>query len=350
MKVLAVAPLALSLFTLWPVVVLGDTQRVAFATQMRVVRNELVDHFGDVQRRSGLAVTLETRLDEDAGFVSYGKTDRLSDSDFREISTLVVKLDTSLVDQLATGKYHAIGAIRGADEVLVKSPADGTMQPVGVYVPAGVDPAKPVPLVVFLHGRTQTDGDMIAGNLIRKLAESTGAIMIAPYARGDIQYADPAPQDVYAAADAAISGFNIDRKRIYLAGYSMGGFGVFEVGPAHADLWRAFLCISGSLTNDDQKAVTKTFGGKTVYVVTGSDDNDIPSEYSKKTADYLSYVGIPVRYYVQSHGTHQLSSIYAVVTQAWKDMLNGINGASIAGRGGPQAAPPALPIKSASPT
>ncbi|HEV2037629.1 MAG TPA: hypothetical protein VGQ96_03395, partial [Candidatus Eremiobacteraceae bacterium] len=124
-------------------------------TQFAAARNTLINNFQAINTRSGLAPALRERLAGDtpgAGFSA--KPAWMSAADFIEYMTYLAKLDMSLVDQYATGSYHALSAVRGADDTVFKSPTDGTMQPLGVYVPGTYDPHKPASLIVFLHGRT----------------------------------------------------------------------------------------------------------------------------------------------------------------------------------------------------
>jgi S-formylglutathione hydrolase FrmB len=286
---------------------------------------ELGQHFFEVQNRGGDAVDLQGRIDADLGSVSKPNTPPAwSDAEYLDAHIQIASLEKSLIDQLATGNYRDIGSVRGLDEVLVKSPADGTMQPVALFVPARYDPQKPAPLVLFLHGRTWTEADMLGVPFIRDLAQESGAIVAAPYARGDIQYVDPAPADVYATVDAVEHAFNIDRKRVFLAGHSMGGFGVFEVGPLHADIWSAVMCISGSMTNEDRDDVLRKFRDKTVYIVSGVQDDNIPHRYSQMTVQWLRTAGIATRFYAEPTGGHSLATFRPSLRAAWQDMLGGI--------------------------
>jgi pimeloyl-ACP methyl ester carboxylesterase len=294
------------------------------ADRMDAVHREMVTHFDRIVALSGDAVTIETRIDADQPSIEQAfKPSWLDQTEFQQYAGELVTLDASLIDQLSTGKFHRIQDVRGADEIFVRSPHDQSLQPAALYVPTTYDPAKPAPLVLFLHGKFWTEIDYMAMPFFRQLAESTGAIVVAPYARGDIQYVDPAPADVYATLDAVLAALNIDRKRVYLAGHSMGGFGVFEVGPQQANRFAGFLCASGSMTNDDRDAVMRTFRNKPVYVVSGTLDDNIPNSYSVLTVQYLHDGGIPVLYYPQIGAGHSIKLIFPAFTQAWRAMLNG---------------------------
>ena len=286
---------------------------------------ELRAHFLDVQRRSGSAPDLQDRIDTDLATVNAPPSPPgWSPGEYADAYGHIAVLDASLIDQLATGKYHDVASTRGLDDVLVKSPADGTMQPVALFVPKSYDPSKPAPFVVFLHGRGWSEAETLGVPFVRDLAEATGAIVAAPLARGDIQYADPAPSDVYATVDEIEKAFNVDRRRVFLAGYSMGGFGVFQIAPQHADIWNALLCISGSMTNEDRNAVVRTFGDKTVYVVSGVLDDNVPFRYSQITVRWLRESNIATRFYAEPQGGHSMATFRPSMSAAWNDMLGGI--------------------------
>jgi predicted esterase len=317
----------------------------SLAQRMDAVHWELVTHFAHVVALSGDAVTIETRIDADAPSIEQAfKPNWLDQNEFQQYASELVTLDGSLVDQLATGTFHPITGVRGADEIFVRSPFDHSLQPAALYVPTSYNPAKPAPLVVFLHGKFWTEIDYMAMPFFRQLAESTGAVVVAPYARGDVQYVDPAPADVYATLDAVVAALNIDRKRVYLAGHSMGGFGVFEVGPQQAKRFAGFLCASGSMTDADREAVLRSFADKPVYVVSGTLDDNIPNSYSVLTVQYLSNAGIPVFYYPQSGAGHSIKVIFPAFTKAWRDMLAGVR--PDAGAPLPGALPPGLTLPS----
>lgn len=282
----------------------------------------LLQHFSAIQTRSHLGAALEERLDGDASGIDLsGKPSWMTQADFQDHNTVLFALNASLITQLATGSYHDLGAVRGADDTVYKSPVDGTMQPLAVYVPQNYDEHKPTPLVVFLHGRTWSENDVIATPTIREIAETTGTIVIAPYGQGDNQYADPASTDVYAALDAAEKAFNVDRRRVYLAGHSMGGYGVFIVGPKHPQIWSGIFAASGGMVTETVSATLKALQNKPVYLVVGAKDEIVPQGYMAQNATLLKQSGIETHYYEEPGGMHSIVTISKSFKQAWKDML-----------------------------
>ncbi|MDQ6779917.1 MAG: alpha/beta fold hydrolase [Candidatus Eremiobacteraeota bacterium] len=306
----------------------GAYPAAALRAQSKLARDALMHHFSDIERRSHLAVALEERLDGDASQADVSNRPAwMTLADYEDDSRVLFDLNASLVLQLASGKYHELGAIRGADDTVYRSPADGTLQPLAVYVPAAYDARKPTMLVVFLHGRTWSENDVIATPTVRQIADETGTIVIAPYGRGDSQYMDPASADVYAALEVAEKAFNVDRRRVYLAGHSMGGYGVFIVGPRKPELWAAMLAASGGMTSETVDSALHALRKTPVYLVVGSDDPIVPQGYMAHNAQLLHDSGIEAHLYEQPGGLHSIVTIATAFKRAWRDMLAHRSGA-----------------------
>lgn len=233
------------------------------------------------------------------------------------------RLDLSLTRQLLDRSYHAIGSIHGLGEAFVRASKDGTMQPVAVYVPSTYTTGHPAPLLVFLHGHAQPETHLLAPPYIAQLAEQTGSIVIAPWGRGYYDF-HGSVSDIYDAVDAAMKAFTIDPRKRFLAGYSMGGFSVFEVAPVRANAWSAVMCIAGALLGSDSDHLIHTMRSTPFYVLTGSADPVIPTSYPTGTAAYLHAAGFDVSYYSQAGGVHWIATLLPILTQAWHDMHAGI--------------------------
>ncbi|MGA8574801.1 MAG: alpha/beta fold hydrolase [Candidatus Cybelea sp.] len=232
-------------------------------------------------------------------------------------------LDISLATQLIDRSYRSMAAVRGLGEVLVRSSRDGTMQPVAVYVPPSYAPGRAAPLIVMLHGHPQSETQLLAAPYIAALADQTGAIVVAPWGRGYYDFRSTA-SDVYDALHEAARAFATDSRKQFLVGYSMGGFSVFEVAPNHPDEWAAVMCIAGSLLGSDSERVLARMPRTPFYILTGSADESIPSQYPTSTAAFLSAAGLDVSFYAQRGGSHRLGSLMPILTQSWNDMLSGI--------------------------
>jgi len=121
---------------------------------------------------------------------------------------------------------------------------DDSPQPYGVEIPQGliVPGGKPVPMWIWLHGRgdTTTDLPFIYGKLTAKKPgqfQPAGTIVIHPFGRYCNGWKSAGETDVFESRDDAIERFNVDKDRIALAGFSMGGAGAWHMGAHYADQW-----------------------------------------------------------------------------------------------------------------
>ncbi len=120
-----------------------------------------------------------------------------------------------------------------------------------VHVPRGYDPARAWPVVVFLHGRGEsgTDGTRHVtqgvGAAVLRVVEAWPVIAIFPQRptlHSEWEQHEPA---VMAMLARAASRHHVDLDRLYLAGLSRGGHGVWVLGAHHPETWAALVPVCG---------------------------------------------------------------------------------------------------------
>jgi pimeloyl-ACP methyl ester carboxylesterase len=302
-----------------------------YQATLNAAHERLVQNFTDIEMRMGgeQAALLEQRLDSDIGeLASPAPAPDFSIADWTVRLEGIAQLDASLVDQAASGTFLPLAGSKGLVERFFRSRVDHTMQPFALYVPERL-PANPA-LVVLLHGNPQTESELLAMPYFRSLADDTGTIVAAPWARGIPGYFPPADADVYQVADQVASAFKVPAGKTYLAGYSNGGYSVFKIGPELPARWAAIMCISGAIVNSETDSVRRAFANERVYVVNGARDNNVPAQDGARTAGWLAGVGIQTGFYQQPDGTHYLPALMPVLTRAWHDMLaNRVDAAAV---------------------
>lgn len=123
------------------------------------------------------------------------------------------------------------------------SRVDGSVQPYGVIVPAGYDPARPMRLDVVLHGSSRPVGASELRFALRfdkgdgkaKGAAEQDWIELHPLGRVENCYRWAGETDVFEAIEAVCRNYAIDRDRIVLRGMSMGASGSWHLGLKHPD-------------------------------------------------------------------------------------------------------------------
>jgi predicted peptidase len=145
--------------------------------------------------------------------------------------------------------------------------------PYRLFVPKGYDSRTPYPLVLWLHGAggsgvdnmRQISGDQIPGTRIWTSAENQAkhpAFVLVPqaarcwdatgYSANDCRVSPTIGNtlseplsEVMEILKSLEAEFNIDRARLYIAGQSMGGFGVWNFITKVPDLFAAAIILCG---------------------------------------------------------------------------------------------------------
>jgi predicted peptidase len=185
-----------------------------------------------------------------------------------------------------------------------------------VYVPANYTPARPWPVVLFLHGAGERGADGLLqtevglGSAIRRHAERFPAIVVLPQARPGIAWAGPMAEMALQALDQTQEEFATDRSRVYLTGLSMGGAGTWYIAYRHPDRFAALIAICArvrpSATTVDPVVPTAdgepfaALAGRIrhlpIWVFHGDADKTVPVEESRGVVAALEALKVPVRY------------------------------------------------------
>lgn len=159
------------------------------------------------------------------------------EKDFAKVDRLL-NLAQQRIDEAERGEASWAGGsgrqVRGFE-----SSIDGSSQPVGLIVPDGWESLKrPAPLYVWLHGRGEktTDLHFICQRLDQDGPVSpSGAFVVHPFGRQCVGYKSAGETDVMEAIDFVCENYPIDRDRIVLMGFSMGGAGVWHLAAHYGE-------------------------------------------------------------------------------------------------------------------
>ena len=177
-----------------------------------------------------------------------------------------------------------------------------------LYVPAATAEAGGRPLVVFLHGINQRGegGYLPAGGapgaLVRHYLGRVPAAVLLPQCRRGSYWTDPVMDEMVLKAVAQTEGeAGVDAARVYLAGVSMGGYGVWSLASRHAGRFAALVSVCGGSplgagAGDRFTPVARKVGATPAWLFHGAEDRVVPVAESRGMAAALKAAGADVRY------------------------------------------------------
>ncbi|UKJ08959.1 prolyl oligopeptidase family serine peptidase [Solitalea lacus] len=190
-----------------------------------------------------------------------------------------------------------------------------------ILLPENFDAAKKYPLILFLHGAGERGSDnekqlvhgskLFLSDSIRKQFPaivifpqcpenqfwSNVKIKITPDHREFTFQANGEPTTPLALVQKFMKNFiaqgNVDNKRIYIMGLSMGGMGTFELLWRNPKLFAAAIPICGGA----HPATVKQYAKHTaVWIFHGADDPVVPVDFSRQMFEALKQAKAEAKY------------------------------------------------------
>jgi predicted peptidase len=117
-----------------------------------------------------------------------------------------------------------------------------------IWMPADYIPSRPVPLVLALHfgGNPEGAGRALLEMLVAQALPDLGAVIVAPDSRGRGWSSGPNERAVNLLLEDVLKAYNIDKSKIVVTGFSMGGAGAWYFGSKYSDRFSAVIPIAGA--------------------------------------------------------------------------------------------------------
>ncbi|MEM7143579.1 MAG: prolyl oligopeptidase family serine peptidase [Verrucomicrobiota bacterium] len=179
-----------------------------------------------------------------------------------------------------------------------------------VFDPTDAKEDAPIPLVIYLHGAGGVGDDItkIKGQASRiaeafARADREPCLIVAPQCQRDIPGAEGPggwlPDELNVFLEHVLETHpQIDKKRIYLTGNSMGGYGCWVWGGHYPDHFAAIAPVVGGIGPEGPKDVTPhldkwaaNLAKVPVYAFAGAQDRVVPAEYSERMVKAIHKAG-----------------------------------------------------------
>lgn len=204
----------------------------------------------------------------------------------------------------------------GAQVELALTTRDGASVPYLLYLPQDYDGEKPLPLLLFLHGRGESYGPL---SLVAKWGppqmiargEHFPMIVVSPQCPGNDSWNRPTQQQrIVELLEALTTTYRIDPERVYLSGLSMGGYGSWRLAADHPERFAAAVIICGGGDPADAAKLTRL----PIWVFHGDQDAAVPVVKSQEMVDAIRAAGgESIRYTTLEHvGHNSWSPAYAL--------------------------------------
>jgi poly(hydroxyalkanoate) depolymerase family esterase len=199
---------------------------------------------------------------------NVGKVDRSAPP---ETPTATPRRHRPLIDRAKGGAWLGLRGVKHTPASMTDIAPEGAKfiegtysNPAGsrtykLFVPTGYKQGQPLPLIVMLHGCTQSPDDFAAGTRMNFIAEEQTCLVVYPAQRsdaspskcwnwfrsGDQQRDAGEPSLIAGITQKVMQDYAVDPKRVFVAGLSAGGAAAAVMGATYGDLYAAVGIHSG---------------------------------------------------------------------------------------------------------
>ena len=188
------------------------------------------------------------------------------------------------------GKLLAQAGGRPAVEHLTFEIEGHGEMPYAVSVPAGYEPGTPHALILALHpGGKQGSyyGSLHMRQMFEPALRGLNAVVVAPDVPTRRWTSEVSDRGVMALLEQIVETYNIDRGRVLVTGFSLGGRGTWFFATRHPDFFTGAIPIAGRPGDDPLDAL----GGMPVHIIHSRADDVVPFGPAEEAARQLEEAG-----------------------------------------------------------
>lgn len=159
------------------------------------------------------------------------------------------------------------------------------------------DETKEWPLVLFLHGMNRRGDDVARirdyglNAIAQREDNKMPFLLLTPQCPGDSSWTDEI-DNVMLLLNETLTNYRVDRRRIYLTGFSMGGHGAWYYAAHKPGLFAAISPIAGWFNPDQAELLKET----PIWNFHGDADESVPFERSVEMIEALKDINPHVRF------------------------------------------------------
>jgi len=183
----------------------------------------------------------------------------------------------------------------------------GSQYSYAVFVPSAYDHVHALPAILLVHGGGGNGPDFL--KIWQDFAETNGIILVAPTLPLSAALETQVPQLFPALMELVKTQWLLDSRRIYLFGYSAGGYSTFDAAMLDSTYFAAAGVFAAIITPDYYWIVQKAQRKIPITMYIGDHDQFFSLAQTRATRDLLLSMGFTVHYVEIAKQDHNYPAI-----------------------------------------
>lgn len=188
-----------------------------------------------------------------------------------------------------------------------------------LYLPEEFDEDKAWPLVVYLHGSGLRGNDLeqVRRGGMPTLVEQKHDfpfVLVSPQCPKSASWG---PERVLALIEHICTDWPIDRQRVYLLGYSMGGFGTWRTAAVEPERFAAIVPIAGGGNTEQADRLADL----PIWAFHGDNDKTVPLKGSQEMVEAVRAAGGNAKLTIFEQAGHGIPAMTFAKAELWDWLL-----------------------------